>query len=135
MQNRKHQSEAALLASERRQREDESPRLRAEVRDLVELSIEISEFHLGGTVPAARHTRRIVVNHAPALFEILCGEERCSGGGFDLTLDVMRALRSRHCRFEGEDVCAGELGSGSCGRVLRYVGHARYVNDVAETGR
>ena len=126
MRNPKKRSEASLLATERRQREDEAPRLRDEVWHLDELSIEISEFRFGGTLLAARYTRRIVIDHAPALFEIPCSEDRCIGGGFDLTHDVMQALRSRSARFEGEDVCGGQVGSGPCGRVLRYVAHARY---------
>ena len=126
MRNHKKQSEASLLATERRQREDDAPRLRNEVWHLDELSIEISEFRFGGTMLAARYTRRIVIDRAPALFEIPCSEERCTGGGFDLTHDVMRALKSRYARFDGEDVCAGQVGSGPCGHVLRYVGRASY---------
>lgn len=129
MWNRQKQSEAALHASERRQRQDEAPRLKSEVERLAELAIEVSEFRAGGTVLAARHTRRIVIDHAPALFEIPCTEERCMGGGFDLTRDIMRALRSRETTFEGEDVCAGEVGSTTCGRVLRYVGRATYLDE------
>ena len=115
-----------MLANERRRREDEAPRLRDEVRGLTELSIEIDEFREDAMIVAARHTRRIVIAHAPALFEFGCTDDRCRGGGHDLTLEVMRALRSRSVRFQGEHVCTGEVGSSECRRILRYVAHASY---------
>jgi hypothetical protein len=62
MWNRRQQTEAALVRRERRQREDEAPRLRQEVRQLAALDIEIDEYRAAaGSSLAARHTRRIVV--------------------------------------------------------------------------
>ena len=130
MRNRYRLSEAARLASERRQREDEAPRLRFEVRQLVELAIEIDEYSAGGAILAARHTRRIVVNHAPALFEFPCTEQRCKGGGFNPTSGILRALKLQRAQFDGEDACAGQVGSGPCGRILRYVVHATYADEA-----
>jgi hypothetical protein len=43
-----------------------------------------------------------------------------------LTGDVMAALRRSSGRMEGDDVCHGQVGSGTCGRILRYVGVATY---------
>ncbi|MFC1643180.1 hypothetical protein ACFL5O_10940 [Myxococcota bacterium] len=129
MWNRQQQSEVASLARERRQREDDAPRLRDEVSELAELSIEVTEYRPPHSVFAARHTRRVVVEHAPALFVLPCTEERCKGGGHDLTLEVMRELRLRSSQFTGEDTCTGQLGAGECGRVLSYVAYARYADD------
>lgn len=129
MQNRRRQTEATLLAIERRQREDDAPRLKHEVHRLAELNLVIDEYQPGSVVLVARHTRRIVIDRAPAMFEMPCTEDRCRGGGFDLTHDVMRALRSRQTEFEGQDTCAGELGAGRCGRILHYVAHAKYSDE------
>jgi hypothetical protein len=126
MWTRRGQTEASLLANERRRREDEAPRLRDEVHELTELSLEIDEYREDSMIVGARHTRRIVVAHAPALFELPCTDERCRGGGHDLTPEVMRALRSRSLRFQGEHVCTGEVGSGECRRTLRYAAQASY---------
>jgi hypothetical protein len=135
MWNRRQQAEAALVHQERRQREDQAPRLRQKVRQLAALDIEIDESSAAGTVLAARYTRRIVVEHAPAHFEIPCAEEGCSGGGFELTHEVMRALKARRTLFEGEAACSGSVGSAGCGRVLRYVARASYIENAPEGGR
>src|SRR5262245_56337518 len=128
MYTRKRPSEATLRAIERRQREDEAPRLKNEVARLTELYLEIEEHVAGSTTVASRYVRRIVIENAPALFEIQCSEGRCTDGGHDLTGPIMRALSSLATEFRGEDACYGRLGSGSdvCGRVLRYVAHAKY---------
>ena len=126
--NRKRQTEATLRAAERRQREDEAPRLKHQVSGLTELCLEIEERVGSGASVAARYVRRVVIDSAPALFEIRCGEERCMDGGHDLTHEIMRALGAASTEFDGEDACYGRLGSSpsNCGRVLRYVARAKY---------
>jgi hypothetical protein len=126
--NRKRQTEAMIRATERRQREDEAPRLKHEVSGLTELCMEIEERVGASSSVAARYVRRVVIDSAPALFEIRCTEERCNDGGHDLTSAIMRALRNSATEFRGEDVCYGRLGSSAsdCARVLHYVGRAKY---------
>jgi hypothetical protein len=124
--NRRH-SEGAQRFAERRKREDEAPRLTAEVPGLQSLALEIEERTEGGPVAEATHVRRVVVQHAPALFVLPCGDARCRDGGHDVTNDVMRALRAGETRFEGQDVCAGSVGTAQCSRVLRFVGVATYA--------
>jgi hypothetical protein len=119
-------TEAARRFAERRRREDEAPRLLARVPDLATLDLEISE-RKGEAAAEAAHVRRIVVVSAPALFEIPCGDPACQDGGHDLTHPVLRALERRERRFEGEDACHGRLGASPCGRTLRWVGRAGYV--------
>jgi hypothetical protein len=67
-----------------------------------------------------------VIDRAPALFLLPCGEPRCSDGEHDLTSSVLHALRSRETRFHGEDVCTGSVGPSPCSRVLRYEALAAY---------
>jgi hypothetical protein len=128
MFNRRRHTEATARAIERRQREDEAPRLKQRISALKELRLEIEERADGGTNIVARHIRRIVVDRAPALFMIPCSESRCHEGGHDLTDEIMRALGSKSTDFQGEDRCFGQLGMGpgSCGRVLNYAAHAEY---------
>lgn len=126
--NRKRQTEAKLRSNERRQREDDAPRLKQQVSTLTELCLEIEERVGEGASLVARYVRRVVIDSAPALFEMRCGEERCNDGGHDLTREIMRSLQALEPEFSGEDACYGTLGSGSarCGRVLRYVARAKY---------
>ena len=125
MNHRRH-SEAAQRQTERRLREDEAPRLTAEVPRLASLRLEIAENRGGGMIAEAAHVRRIVVESAPALFMMSCADKSCKDGGHDLTWDIMRALKSSMPRFEGEHTCDGQLGTATCGRVMHYVGIAEY---------
>ncbi len=132
MYNRRRQSEASQRATERRQREDEAPRLKQQVSGLLELRLEIEERHGDSAIAAARHTRHIIVDRAPALFDLPCTENSCRDGGHDMTTEIMRALRSGATQFEGKDACMGRLGAGAdpCRRILHYVAHAKYSTDV-----
>jgi hypothetical protein len=124
--NKWRQSEGAQRSAERRKREDESPRLIAEVPRLQSLSLEISERSEGSPVAEPTHVRRVVVQHAPALFVLPCGDARCKDGDHDVTFAVMKALRAGEKRFEGQDVCTGSVGTSQCARVLHFVGIATY---------
>lgn len=126
MYKQKRHGEAAQRFAERRRREDEAPRLAAEVPKLTELKLEICERSGGNLVAEPTHIRRVVVESAPALFFVPCGDPRCKDGGHEVTHIVMNALRSGDARFEGEDVCSGSQGSGHCARVMHFIGHATY---------
>ena len=118
-------NDAARRFAERRRREDEAPRLHAEVPALVTLDLTFAE-RKGDATGETSHVRRVVVASAPALFEITCGDASCLDGGHDLTHMIMRALRDRRTAFDGEDVCHGNVGAATCARVLRYTGAANY---------
>ncbi len=125
---RRRQSEAQIRASERRKREDDAPRLKAEVPGLKTLRLEIDEQLSGSSVSAARHVRHIVVDSAPALFELTCGEPSCSDGGHDLTFEILRSLRAGQTEFSGQSTCYGRLGTSAspCRRVLCYTATATF---------
>ena len=127
MNNNRRHSEASERFAERRRREDEATRLAVEVPRLATLKLEVQERNEGGVVgvePA--YVRRIVIERAPALFFLACGDSRCKDGGHDITRSVMQALRSGQTRFEGNDECNGSQGSSQCHRILHYVGVATY---------
>ena len=126
MHYHRKQSEAALRFAERRRREDEAPRLSTEVPKLKTLQLEIEERSGGSSVAEPKHMRKVVVEHAPALFLIPCGDSRCKDGGHDVTHMILRSLRAGEAQFEGNDTCAGSQGSGQCSRVLHYVATATY---------
>src|SRR5690349_8276100 len=92
MQNFRRQSATAQRFAERRQREDSAPRLSTEVPALVSLLLEIEESSDATTVSRPKHLRRIVVERAPALFLVPCGDPRCTDGGHDVTSHIMNAL-------------------------------------------
>ena len=119
--------EASERFAERRKREDEAPRLITIVPQLKSLRLDLDERHKDGVVSTEpAHIRRVVVEHAPALFFMPCGDSRCREGGHDITRPVLDALRAGDTRFEGEDECHGSQGSGYCGRVLHFVGTAEF---------
>jgi hypothetical protein len=108
--------------TERRQRDDDAPRLLDEVPTLSSLRIHVahqrSELGFGGT----EHVRVIVVPRAPALFFVPCGDPHCRDGGHDITDPVMRALRAAMPELEGTDPCHGSLGSAEsrCTSFIKY---------------
>jgi len=116
---RRNKEDAKQRSAERRLRQDEAPRLIGEVGNLTSLQIDV-------TNGASQYLWRIVVERAPALFEIACAEPACTNGGHDITRSVMHALRESSARFEGEGVCRGDIPQGNCGRVLTYVAKATY---------
>ena len=115
----RNQHGAKQRTAERRQRENAAPRLSDEIPRLGDLRFEIENGDF-------KYAWTIVVERAPALFRFGCPEETCKDGGHDMTLDVMSALRRSSARVEGDDVCQGQVRSGTCGRILRYVGSATY---------
>ncbi|MBK7583913.1 MAG: hypothetical protein IPI67_27425 [Myxococcales bacterium] len=121
-------SEAAQRSAERRQREDAAPRLQAALPKVASLRLEIDERTSASGLAGSSHIRRIVVESAPALFLVACGDSACRDGGHDITDVVMRALRNQEARFDGTDTCRGMLGSGYCSRTLHYVGVATYTD-------
>jgi len=110
-------TEAARQYAERLQREQEAPRLRERVPALASLRLEITD---GRNLTSAdpKHTRIIVVDTAPALFSLTCGDHSCRGGGHDVTIAVLDGLRSGSTRFEVQDACYGNVGSAECGRTM-----------------
>ena len=118
--------EVTRRTAERRQREDEAPRLAATIPELQRLRLEVLEHSSSISHPEYTHVRHVVVAHAPALFVVPCHDTQCKEGGHDLTQEILAALRRRKARFEGEDVCRGMVGSAGCSRILGYVAVATY---------
>jgi hypothetical protein len=118
--------EAAQRFADRRKREDDAPRLSTEVPSLATLRIAVEERRATVTSPESKHLRHVIVDRAPALFIIPCGDPSCDGGGYDLTSPIMRELRARRPQFEVDDECFGTVGSARCGRIVHAVGTATY---------
>ena len=123
MMSHRRNSAASQRFEERRRREDDAPKLSSQVPDLTSLELKIEERFGAG---ATKHIRRIIVDRAPALFLVPCGDPRCIDGEHDLTTEVMRALRERQTSFHGSDDCVGSLGPSACTRVLHFDGVAEY---------
>jgi len=112
--------------TERRLREDQSPRLLSVVPRLRAVRLELSESRGEGQIEFS-HVKRIFVENAPSVFMIPCGEPRCKHGSYDLTDSILSALRRGEARIEAVDTCYGEVGTAQCGRVLRCVAVAEYA--------
>lgn len=118
--------DAANRFAERRKREDDAPRLTSEIPRLEALKLEFEERRSSVVSAEVSHIRRIVVEHAPALFEVPCSDASCQDGGHDLTTAIMSALRGKQTHIEGEDTCYGHVGNVPCERVLKFIGTATY---------
>lgn len=126
---KRRDNEAAQRFADRRQREDDAPRLLKLIPNLTELTLKLQERRSLGDLTEPSYTRSIVVARAPALFVLPCFDSSCRDGGHDLTHAILRGLRSGETRFNGKDVCRGVLGTigiAECGRVLTYVVEATY---------
>ncbi|NOU30135.1 MAG: hypothetical protein HOO96_19710 [Polyangiaceae bacterium] len=127
MMNRgRRNTEATERLAAKRAREDQAPRLSAEVPKLATLALEVREFMAAVPVAEPGHVRRVVVESAPALFEMPCGDPRCKDGGHDVTREIIRALERGEARFEGDDACRGGIGTANCTRVMHYIGTATF---------
>jgi hypothetical protein len=126
MSNFRKQSAAALRFAERRQREDEAPRLCNSIPRLTKLCFAIEERSDASRASGPKHVRHIVVANAPALFFVPCGDPRCVDGGHDVTGPIMQALLAGQTTFQGQDTCFGLLGPSQCARVLHYDATAEY---------
>jgi hypothetical protein len=114
----------AVRAAERRQREDSAPRLKDAVPALDSLAIRFYEMYGDNSLAEATHTRRVVVDNAPAHFEVPCADRTCEGV-HDLTQELLKELRGARPEFEGEHCCDGGKDS-HCGRILHWVAVATY---------
>jgi hypothetical protein len=119
--------EAHLRFAERRRREDEARRLHDEVPNLRTLKLEVEEHRREATIAETRHVRHIVVDRAPALFELPCNDPACRDGGHDLTDVMAQRLRAQATDFVLEDVCMGDVRGAPCGRVVRVLVTATYA--------
>ncbi|WP_437752956.1 hypothetical protein [Sorangium sp. So ce1389] len=118
---------------QRGKREQAAGKLLQKVPELTSLNLEIRETRSNGLANDTQYIRRVVVEHAHALFEMPCSYSSCDNGGYDVTREILSALSSRSARFEGECACRGSCGSECCSRVLRYVATATYRTN-AEAG-
>lgn len=118
--------QAYLRAIERRKREDDAPRLKSRVPRIESLNISISES--GGEVGDldVSYIRRVVVDRAPALFDLPCSDPRCSGGGHDVTGSFLKALRHAQTSFVGSHRCSGTVKEDECPLALRFEATATY---------
>ena len=118
-------SDAANRFAERRQREQDAPRLLDRVPALATLRLDVAAGR-NATSSEPKHSRIIVVDAAPALFVLPCADHACREGGHDLTSTVLHALAAGTTHFELEDTCYGNVGSASCGRALHVQVTATY---------
>ena len=119
-------TEASQRFAERRRREDEAQRLLERVPELTGLRLDVEERRAASTVADSKHVRHVVVDRAPALFYLPCGDPACKDGGHDMTNGLMRGLLSHETGFESEDTCSGSVGTAPCGRILRVIAVATY---------
>jgi hypothetical protein len=109
--------------AEMRSRELTAPRLAMAVPGLASLQILVHEH---SATACATYRKHVVVGSAPALFVISCGDERCEGGGHDITRSVIHALSAREVRHEAVHACDGMTGTAACSRRIHFELFAEY---------
>lgn len=123
MIDRLKRAQAAQRSADRLRNEHEAVRLSTLFPSLSTLSIDLVDCAGAARMKYKKH---IVVASAPALFVMTCSDERCEGGGHDLTREVLHALRARHVAFAGEHSCEGMSGTAPCNHRLSYNLHASF---------
>ena len=118
--------EAQERFAERRRREDEAPRLRDEAPDLRSLRLVIEEARGTTSLAEARHVRIVIVDRAPALFIIPCGDPDCRDGGHDVTRELLSNLHTHDKEFVVKDSCNGNVRDVACGRTVQVKASATY---------
>lgn len=108
---------------ELRNRERSAPRLIQMAPSVTSLKLTIQERYATTSVKYRKH---VVIQSAPALFVVSCGDERCEFGGHDITSTVMGALRARQTHCSGEHECPGTIGSARCSRRIEFELVAEY---------
>jgi hypothetical protein len=126
MQSRSRNSEAAQRYAERRRREDAAPRLRERIPQLATLRLEVEERRGTASAGDPKHIRLVVVDSAPALFVLPCGDHACRDGGHEVTDEILRKLAAGATRFELEDECHGSIGTAQCGAIMHVTVEATY---------
>ncbi len=90
------------------------------------MKLEVEEHRREATIAETKHVRHIIVDRAPALFELPCNDPSCREGGHDLTDMMIQRLRAHATEFVVEDVCMGDVRGASCGRIVRVLVTATY---------
>jgi hypothetical protein len=112
--------------AEQRRRDDAAPRLADEIRTLRSLRIRFDERRGDDQSTGMSYSKVVVINTAPAAFEIRCMEPRCDGR-HDLTSHILSSLRRQLPSFQAESACNGVVGDLECNRVLAYACEATYA--------
>jgi len=118
--------EAMQRAADRRDRENQAERLLLRIPNLKSLSFRIAERATDRSGMEVVYTKYIMVDRAPALFDIPCCERTCRGGGHDLTSEILQALKKGKTTFEGTDRCCGSIRDNGCPFELHFVAEATY---------
>lgn len=113
-------TDAAERFAERRRQEDEAPRLRDAVPELLTCKIELSTSRASSVTPDVTHTRHLIVDRASTMIFVACSDPACRDGGYDIGSTIVRGLRDRRTEIRGDDACNGNVGAAHCGRLLQY---------------
>ena len=119
--------DALLRSRARKEKDDAAERLRQFQPKLKALKLEISEIPNGGDgkEPVA-YLKHVMVDHAPARFELPCHNHKCDGA-HNFTRALLHGLKAGEPRIEGSDRCGGTTKEGECPYEMTFVAHATYA--------
>jgi hypothetical protein len=114
--------EALIRSRTRKSKDDTALRLNELMPELRSLKLEISEVPdpAAEEREAVSYRKHIIVDRAPARFELPCHDHKCNGA-HNITAAVLQALKRRERCVEGSDRCQGETKHGACPYEMQYV--------------
>lgn len=118
--------EALARARDRREKDDAAKRLKEVVPELKTLKLQVDERPKGADDDkVVSHIKHIIVDRAPARFELPCCDHKCDGS-HDVTDAILAGLKEKKSDFSGDDVCGGTAKDGPCPYEMRFTVIATY---------
>lgn len=118
--------EALNRARERREKDDAAKRLKEVVPHLATLKLQVDERPSGADDDkVVSHIKHIIVDRAPARFELPCCDHKCDGS-HEVTEAILGGLEKKDNNFSGTDVCGGQAKEGPCPYELTFTVMATY---------
>lgn len=119
--------EALARARERRDKDDAAPRLSEVFPTLAKLALQVDEKPKGaGDDKLVSHIKHVIVQRAPARFELPCCDHKCDGS-HDVTEAMLAGLTEGKQSFSGTDPCGGTAKEGPCPFEMTFTAVATYT--------
>ncbi len=118
--------EALARARERREKNDAAKRIKEIVPNLATMKLQVSEKPIKADADKAiTHIKHVIVDRAPARFELPCCDHKCDGS-HDFTEFVLEGLQKKEASFSSTDPCGGAAKEGPCHFEMTITAMATY---------
>ena len=106
-------------------REQASPTIAEKFPSLQSVTVDLGCYDAEGFVRSSQIKYSVNLDHAKSFFRVVCHNQECVRGDFDLSDALAQAVLARHTDASGEICCKGWRGHATiesmpCGNILRY---------------